>query len=136
MVLPWQAVERRVKLFASPQRAPCLSPAKVSAIALPLGAFLLREGAMTDERVVEALTQITDGLEEIVGRIENLERGPGRRNEYGLSDYERTVGWRSLKVALGADPNHMANRFPPEPLAKEPGPGFSPAIADQYQNER
>ena len=76
--------------------------------------------------IVFAIADIQDtlrGMErEMQRRLDLVDKGLLYllgRNEWGLTDYERVLGWRLIQVRLhGADPKEIIRRFPPE----EPAP--------------
>ena len=92
---------------------------------------------MLNEQIVEALTRLADGLEQLEQRIRRIEAtyiGSLPRNDYGLTDYDRKAGWRMMQVATGAaTPKQIANRLPPEPREKEPEPEHSPHPEERYE---
>jgi hypothetical protein len=96
-----------------------------------------------DIYLLEALQHTTARLDQAIERLGILEQAyldllP--RNEYGLTDYERVMGWRMLQVARGADPQKIAWRFPPESERYQEVPTESvelgTGVQDRYAGER
>lgn len=80
----------------------------------------------TAHELAETLTRMMDMVEQLHGKINRLESAAlasAPRNEYGLTDFERIVTWRMLRVGLGEDPKNLVHKFPPEdrePMEPEP----------------
>ena len=75
-----------------------------------------------------------DALERLKGQVDRLEAAAIYglpRNEYGLSETDRIVGWRWMRVALGEDAKVMANKFPVEALEAAPPPPTQASVIDE-----
>lgn len=77
---------------------------------------------MNQADTIFALADLQDRIEDLERSLETMRDGYTYllgRNVWGLTDYERVLGWRMLQVrSFGADPKEIVRQFPPD----EPAP--------------
>ena len=92
------------------------------------------ERAHLDLQLADTLRAMMDTVEQNMAHIERLEAAAIRgepANEYGLTDSDRIIGWRFLRVALGDDPATLAHRFPTERDVPKPPPLRATSVLDE-----
>lgn len=92
------------------------------------------ERAHLDLQLADTLRAMMDTVEQNMAHIERLEAAAIRgepANEYGLTDTDRIIGWRFLRVALGDDPATLTWRFPTERDVPTPPPLRATSVLDE-----
>jgi hypothetical protein len=100
------------------------------------------ERAHLDLQLADTLRALMDAVEENTAHIERLEAAAIRgepANEYGLTDTDRIIGWRFVRVLKGEDPKNLVNAFPPE-RTPERTPALYPnangPLSDRFGDEQ
>jgi hypothetical protein len=91
-----------------------------------------------DQHLADTLHMLMDAVEENTAHIERLEAAAIRgepANEYGLTDSDRIIGWRFVRVLKGEDPKNLVNAFPPE-RTPAPYPNANGPLSDRFGDEQ